>query len=1043
MINNNTYKKLAKWSFFLFLLTVMHNRGFAQATVSSVSCSNNGTFENASDDFVLFQLNPDVTSAYSVTATFAGNPATITLMNGSPATNVFHETSTYFKIANGGLGAGNFTLTITPNSGSPKTATVANTSACSTVCTTSSTGNKVTYYYYAPYGHTELSGTDTMPKFDEGTTRKLTSAKVDYGIHFWGDFDLNNTSSGPVNFRYREFTNIGFSIAGNNFSFLDYELSKNPLHPAMNNYPVGFHSNPINKTFSNSVTYNTPAALSTFVGTGTITNSVSTETSYNTLGGGMNGILPTLRASNFYKVEYTYDCIVPPTVTDVACSNAGTFENSADDYVIFKLDANMASDYTITATFAGNPVAVTTMDDAPATNIFYSGPTYYKILNGGLGSGNFELTITPWSGPAKTLTFANPGTCSVPCTTSSTNNKITYYYYSPNVLTDLGNYQMPMPKFDPGTTRQVTQVKVNYGANYQSQIWIDNPQPVPVNSRYISESDFSLNFAGLINHSDTYTLFKNANYPGLNLIPVGGLELTNNSAGFSGSNTYTSASDISNFIGSGNISNFVNTITSNSTAGSAYVSGQSTTVSMFYTIEYTYDCIVPVTTCTTESSMLNTSAVTATANAGTGASSVIDNDLTAGNYWQTTGANNELTIDYGQNHVLNGFTYYPTTNGNTVLAYTVQTSTDGINFTTAASGSFPNYNTTTHRQEKGAPTSVRFSTPVNARYLKMIVAGSGKRVAEIIPIVCGLNPLDMTCAEVNKISSGTDAAGTGKKAVRNLDNNWTVTHFAGGTASPSTSTYNYGSIATALFSPAIVVGKAINTPPFVWATSPFGNAEWISATQNGQDINSQGLVTGADNTLPNTYFYKYKFDITDPLVLASLKLRLDYYVDNQIVRVYVNGVDQSIDSTDPEGYADGHGKSTLLDSDFQLGTNELVVQMFSTPGFAGLLVQGIPSCYCTKDPVRTSTGPDTNHGITLLKRAGAEDNDNWPMVRKSAHTVLESNSKGFVPTRMTTAALGNITTPVEGMMVFDTTAKCLKIYNGTAWKCFTTPACPQ
>ena len=42
---------------------------------------------------------------------------------------------------------------------------------------------------------------------------------------------------------------------------------------------------------------------------------------------------------------------------------------------------------------------------------------------------------------------------------------------------------------------------------------------------------------------------------------------------------------------------------------------------------------------------------------------------------------------------------------------------------------------------------------------------------------------------------------------------------------------------------------------------------------------------------------------------------------------------------------------------------------------------------------------DTKFGITLLQRAGT-DNGNWPMVRKGAHIALESNTKGFVITRV-------------------------------------------
>lgn len=106
-------------------------------------------------------------------------------------------------------------------------------------------------------------------------------------------------------------------------------------------------------------------------------------------------------------------------------------------------------------------------------------------------------------------------------------------------------------------------------------------------------------------------------------------------------------------------------------------------------------------------------------------------------------------------------------------------------------------------------------------------------------------------------------------------------------------------------------------------------------------------------------------------------------------------------------------------------------------------------CICYND-ASMNPGIPVNHGITLLKRAGA-DNGNWPMNRNSAHTALESNTKGFVITRVaTTAALSNITTPVEGMMVYDGQAKCVKIYvvdstdaSNTGWKCFNKPTCPD
>lgn len=101
-----------------------------------------------------------------------------------------------------------------------------------------------------------------------------------------------------------------------------------------------------------------------------------------------------------------------------------------------------------------------------------------------------------------------------------------------------------------------------------------------------------------------------------------------------------------------------------------------------------------------------------------------------------------------------------------------------------------------------------------------------------------------------------------------------------------------------------------------------------------------------------------------------------------------------------------------------------------------------PTCICFNDPNMTGTSQETKMGITLLKRAGAEDADNWPMVRTGGHLALESNTQGFVITRIAKADLGNITSPQEGMMVYDTTEKCLKLYSNGVWSCFNTPTCP-
>ena len=105
------------------------------------------------------------------------------------------------------------------------------------------------------------------------------------------------------------------------------------------------------------------------------------------------------------------------------------------------------------------------------------------------------------------------------------------------------------------------------------------------------------------------------------------------------------------------------------------------------------------------------------------------------------------------------------------------------------------------------------------------------------------------------------------------------------------------------------------------------------------------------------------------------------------------------------------------------------------------------NAFCYKPAQTTGTALDTNHGITALGRAGA-DNSNWPMVRKGAWTVLEAKTKGFVVNRLTDAQIAAIPSADlrEGMMVYNITQDCLQInIDGTAtgWKCFNTQTCPD
>ncbi|GGF01433.1 hypothetical protein GCM10010984_18640 [Chishuiella changwenlii] len=103
----------------------------------------------------------------------------------------------------------------------------------------------------------------------------------------------------------------------------------------------------------------------------------------------------------------------------------------------------------------------------------------------------------------------------------------------------------------------------------------------------------------------------------------------------------------------------------------------------------------------------------------------------------------------------------------------------------------------------------------------------------------------------------------------------------------------------------------------------------------------------------------------------------------------------------------------------------------------------IKRCGCYDDANTSGNGIDSIVGITLLGRASEKNKDNWPMIRKGAHLVLESNQKGFVINRLFTTQIRNfISHPQEGMILYDRDEKCLKLYDGTSWACYNIPACP-
>ncbi|MFH6965197.1 hypothetical protein ACHRVK_21605 [Flavobacterium plurextorum] len=94
---------------------------------------------------------------------------------------------------------------------------------------------------------------------------------------------------------------------------------------------------------------------------------------------------------------------------------------------------------------------------------------------------------------------------------------------------------------------------------------------------------------------------------------------------------------------------------------------------------------------------------------------------------------------------------------------------------------------------------------------------------------------------------------------------------------------------------------------------------------------------------------------------------------------------------------------------------------------------------CYKPAVTTGTVLPIKTIISTLDRVDTPRNY---ADARTGSLILESKEKGLVLTRIASPETA-ITAPVEGMIVYDTVNKVIKLYNGTSWKAMSQQACPD
>lgn len=140
-------------------------------------------------------------------------------------------------------------------------------------------------------------------------------------------------------------------------------------------------------------------------------------------------------------------------------------------------------------------------------------------------------------------------------------------------------------------------------------------------------------------------------------------------------------------------------------------------------------------------------------------------------------------------------------------------------------------------------------------------------------------------------------------------------------------------------------------------------------------------------------------------------------------------------------YATAYGQSYLYVVDnpeeydnlktYQLPANFLGsgISRIGLPSFSGSWFTP-PPAFCYSPAVTAGTREPFKTIVSTLDRTASPRNWSDP---RTGSLILESQNKGLVLTRIASPETA-IANPVEGMLVFDTTNKVLKFYNGTVWK---------
>ncbi|WLD23723.1 hypothetical protein NU10_13600 [Flavobacterium dauae] len=192
---------------------------------------------------------------------------------------------------------------------------------------------------------------------------------------------------------------------------------------------------------------------------------------------------------------------------------------------------------------------------------------------------------------------------------------------------------------------------------------------------------------------------------------------------------------------------------------------------------------------------------------------------------------------------------------------------------------------------------------------------------------------------------------------------------------------------------------------------------WAWGNNNGQMLGGSGAAINPTE-MPGS------IPATDPYDSGKLNWT------DKVIAVETGGHTSMIvkDNIQKYGYVGHRTNGSMGDGTSTSGTENQY--NFSDTPEINLCGAPVEQGYCTQPGATGSPTEFTKTGIS--DREGAVGT--WPGNVPNGFIAIQSADKGFVITRLTTAQI-NALDAVEGMLVYDTDEECVKLYNGTVWKC--------